>query len=444
MEKVLDYLLNGLSLKYGDIVVAAVSGGPDSMALLNLLMKVRENINIGIVCAHVNHNVRKESKDELLFVESFCEQNNVIFESIVLDNYGDDNFHNEARSKRYNFFDEIVKKYNAKYLFTAHHGDDLIETILMRIVRGSSLKGYSGFSKVVEMENYQIVRPLISVTKEEILSYLKTNNIKFVIDSSNSKDIYTRNRFRKYIVPQLKKEDINVHNKFYKFSKTLLACNEFIDRIVKEKINKIYSCGVINIEKFKGEEPLIQNKIVYNIFENIYQDDLMLITDAHVELIVNIIYSSKPNLIVHLPNNIKAIKEYNNLIFSKKEDNDDYYEIEIDNYVCLPNNHELVVVDKSIMTDNNVCRLSSKEIKLPLYVRNRKEGDKIYVKGMVGSKKVKDIFIDSKIPLKERDRWPVVVDSSGTIVWIPGLKKSKYDKKKDEFHDITIEYHHIK
>ncbi|HHW69002.1 MAG TPA: tRNA lysidine(34) synthetase TilS [Tenericutes bacterium] len=441
MEKVYNYLLNELPIKYGDSVVVAVSGGPDSMVLLDLLLRIKKNIDIEIICAHVNHNIRKESNKEAVFVENYCVQNNVIFESTVLKEYGDDNFHNEARNKRYSFFTEIVKKYNSKYLFTAHHGDDLIETILMRIVRGSSLRGYSGFSKVINMENYKIIRPLITVTKEQILSYLKNNKIKYVSDSSNKKDVYTRNRFRRYIVPQFKKEDTNVHNKFYKFSRTLLECNEYIDKIVKEKINGIYSSGIINIENFKKEEKLIQNKVIYNIFEKIYQDDLILINDLHVELIMDLINSVKPNLTIYLPNNIKAIKEYNNITFIKEENTEDDYEIELINYVSLSNNREIKIIKESDKTSNNVCRLSSKEIKLPLHVRNRRDGDKIYLKGMIGSKKIKDIFIDSKIPLKERNKWPIVVDSNGEIIWIPGIKKSKYDKKKDDFYDIIIEYY---
>ena len=99
------------------------------------------------------------------------------------------------------------------------------------------------------------------------------------------------------------------------------------------------------------------------------------------------------------------------------------------------------VVDKSNATDNFICRLSKDEIKLPLHVRSRREGDKMNVKGMIGSKKINDIFIDSKIPMQEREIWPVVVDSNENIVWLPGLKKSKFDKQKDENYDIILKYY---
>ena len=172
MEEAYNYLLNSIDLKYGDSVVVAVSGGPDSMALLYLLSKLRKAIDITIVVAHVNHNTNRPGQlEEQKYVEKFCMINNIIFEGMVIDDYGDDNFENEARTKT------IIKKYKAKYLFTAHHGDDLIETILMRIVRGSTLRGYSGFSKVIKRDGYTLIRPLIEVTKDEILAFYKKNKI---------------------------------------------------------------------------------------------------------------------------------------------------------------------------------------------------------------------------------------------------------------------------
>ena len=442
MENAYKYILNELNLHYGETVVAAISGGPDSMALLHLLTRVKKVIDITIVCAHVNHNVRKESDSELLFVEKFCMRHGVIFESMKIDSYTNSNFtEREARGKRYNFFGEIVKKYNAKYLFTAHHGDDLIETVLMRIVRGSTLRGYSGFSEYLKFKDYTIVRPLIQVTKSEIISYDKRHKIAYVLDSSNEKDIHTRNRFRKYIVPAFKKEDKNVHTKFYKFSKTLLEYNDYIDKQVEKKLKKIYIQGMIDIDLFLKEENIIQTKIIYYILEHIYQDDLMLITDHHVDLIHNMMISKKANATIYLPNGVKAIKTYSSLVFAFDELKANEYEIEICDYVNLPNGKNIEVIKKTGLTDNNVCFLSSDDIKLPLYVRSRKNGDKMHVKGMLGSKKINDIFIDSKISTHDRDTWPIVIDSNGIIVWLPGLKKSKFDKTKEEKYDIILKYY---
>lgn len=441
MEEAYKYILNELDLHYNETVVVAVSGGPDSMALLHLLTRIKKAIDITVVCAHVNHNVRKESESELVFVKNFCMQHGVVFESMKIENYGDDNFHNEARIKRYDFFRDIVKKYKSRYLFTAHHGDDLMETILMRIVRGSTLKGYSGFSKILKMNDYTIVRPLIHLTKIEIEKYDKRHKINYVIDGSNLKDVYTRNRYRKYALPFFKKEDPNVHAKFYKFSKTLLEYDDYINKIVQKKIKKIYVQGMLNIELFFNEENLIQKKIIYSILENIYQDDLMLITDHHVELIHNMMQSKKANATIYLPNGLKAIKTYNSLIFVYDEVKANEYIFELSNNINLPNGKNIEIVDKTTLKDNNICFLKSDEIKLPLYVRTRKNGDKIYVKGMLGRKKINDIFIDSKISMPERENWPIVVDSNNDIVWLPGLKKSKFDKTNEKNYDIILKYY---
>ena len=441
VENAYKYILEKLDLHYGENVVVAVSGGPDSMALLHLLTRVKKALDINVVCAHVNHNVRRESDDELIFVNKFCMQHGVIFESMKIEDYGDDNFHNEARTKRYTYFREIVKKYNARYLFTAHHGDDLMETILMRIVRGSTLRGYSGFSEYLKTPDYTIVRPLIQVTKEEIAKYDKQHKISYVIDGSNLKDVYTRNRYRKYIVPEFKKEDKNVHTKFYKFSKTLLEYNDYINSQVEKKLKKIYVQGMLDIDLFLKEEHIIQTKIIYYILENIYQDDLMLITDHHVDLIHNLITSKKANTSIYLPNGVKAIKTYSSIVFTFEDIKQNEYEIEMFDFVNLPNGKNIEKVNKTTLTDNNVCFLSSSEVKLPLHIRSRKNGDKMSVKGMLGSKKINDIFIDSKISTKERDLWPVVIDSNGVIVWLPGLKKSKFDKTKEEKYDIILKYY---
>lgn len=442
MKDSYDYLMNDLKIKYGDTVVAGVSGGPDSMALLALLIQIKKALDIEIVCAHVNHNTGRQGQfEEQKFVEKYCRNHNVIFETMTIEDYGDDNFHNEAHTKRYNYFSGLIKKYNAKYLFTAHHGDDLIETILMRIVRGSTLRGYSGFSKEIDKGTYKIVRPLMNLTKDEILSYDKKNKIPYALDSSNQKDVYTRNRFRKYIVPEFKKEDKNVHNKFYKFSRTLLEYNEYIDKEVAKKIKTIYVNEVLNIEKFIQEDKVIQMKIIYYILEHIYQDDLMLVTDRHAEILCEVINSKRANVKVHLPNNVQAIKSYNTLVLASLEQKANEYEIEIIKFVNLPNGKNIEVVDKSESTDNYICRLSKEDVVLPLHVRTRKDGDKMAVKGMIGNKKINDIFINEKIPTNERDLWPVVVDNEENIVWLPGLKKSKFDKQKDENYDIILRYY---
>lgn len=431
---------DNFSFKKNDKIVVGCSTGPDSMALVDMLLKVRDKYNLNIIVAHVNHNVRKESYDEAIFLKDYCSKNNLVFESMVIEEYGDDNFHNEARNIRYSFFDNIVHKYEANYLMTAHHGDDLMETILMRIVRGSNLNGYGGFRESVDMGDYKIVRPLIFYTKKELEDYDIRNNVKYYIDSSNSKDTYTRNRYRKYVLPFLKEEDKDVHRKFLKFSKTLEEASCFIDNVTNASIKRVVVNNKIQIDKFLLEDEFIQKEILYNFLSEFYHDDLILVCDRHIDLILNLIKSKKSNSFVNLPNDVIAKKEYNFFELKREIDVISGYEIEFNDYVLLPNNHNIKKIDYTDDNSNNICRLNSSEICMPLIVRSRRIGDRIIVKGLNGSKKLKDIFIDKKISISERDVWPIVLDSKGNVVWIPGIKKSKFDKKKSDTYDIILKY----
>ena len=233
-----------------DIIVVGCSTGPDSMALVDMLLKIRKKYNLYIVIAHVNHNVRSQSYEEAEYMQNYCNSNNLVFETMTIEKYGDDNFENEARNIRYNFFEKLVNKYNANYLMTAHHGDDLIETILMRISRGSNLSGYGGFHKVVDMGNYKIVRPLIYFTKEQLVEYNRKNHIYYYVDASNSDENYTRNRYRRHVLPFLKNEDKNIHLKYVKFSENLDEVNNYIVKERNKALKNVYVNKKILISKF--------------------------------------------------------------------------------------------------------------------------------------------------------------------------------------------------
>ncbi|MBR2828481.1 MAG: tRNA lysidine(34) synthetase TilS [Bacilli bacterium] len=429
-----------INFNKGDRVVVGCSSGPDSMALVDLLLRIRERYDLLIIIAHVNHNIRKQSFEEQEFLKKYSIEHNIVFEDMIIENYGDDNFHNEARNIRYQFFESVVLKYHAKYLMTAHHGDDLVETILMRLQRGSNLEGYSGFLEKVPMKGYIILRPLITYTKLELEEYDKINHVPYYIDSSNNSDKYTRNRYRKYILPQLKKEDINVHLKYLKFSKDLMDANKFIHSFVLQAIQKVVSNNMILIDEFLKEDLFIQKEILYELLNRFYQDDLILLNDKHIDLILSVLHGRRANCSINLPNGVIGRKSYNQFCFIREIEDISSYEIEFDQYVDLVNHHSIEKIENTDDNSNNICRLNSKEIVLPLMIRSRKVGDKIYIKNMNGSKKVKDIFIDKKIPIHERDLWPIVLDSRGVVVWIPGLKKSKFDKKKNESYDIILKY----
>ena len=439
MKKVLDYLNN--LLNEGDVIVLGCSGGPDSMALLDLLLKIRKEKNISIICAHVNHKLRKESDLEMEWLEKVCSRKKIIFEKMIIKNYGDDNFHNEARNIRYNFFEQLVNKYEAKYLMTAHHGDDLIETVLMRIVRGSTVSGYAGFKMELVKDNYKIIRPLVTVTKDEILEYNKKNKIEYAIDKSNFSDKYTRNRYRKVVLPFLKSEDKNVHLKFLKYSHMLNMYDDYLNKQTDEVIKTLYNDNWIDINRFKALDEVIQNKVINNLLEEFYADDLLLVSDVHTDLIKSLIFSNRSNSYIYLPNNVKVVKSYDKFGFIRETEQIDSYEIELLDYANLPNGKNIKVLESASENNNNYIRINKSDVEFPLHVRTRKSGDKMKVKGLNGTKKIKDIFIDCKVPVSKRDLWPVVVDSKDRIIWLPGLKKSKFDVPKNKNCDIILKYY---
>ena len=432
--------LDNFHFKENDTIVLGCSSGPDSMALFHMLLKLREKYKLNLICAHVNHNMRKQSAEEYAFLEKYCDTHNVAFEGMIIKEYGDDNFHNEARNIRYHFFEDIVLKYDAKYLITAHHGDDLVETILMRISRGSNLQGYSGFHEIVDMDSYKIIRPLINFTKEEILEYDKKNKVPYYIDESNNQDKYTRNRYRKYILPFLKEENKDIHLKFLKFSRNLTDAYKFIEQQRNKAMKKVIEEEKVQIDEFLKIDEYLQREILYYLVSEYYQDDLLLINDRHIDLMLDTIKRKKSNITLDMPNDVCAIKSYNEFYLKRNTEDINEYEIQFDTFASLPNHHTIEKVDKIEGNSNNICRLNSEEITLPLTIRTRNVGDKIAVKGLNGTKKVKDIFIDKKIPLTKRELWPIVTDAKGNIVWIPGIKKSKFDKKKQETYDIILKY----
>lgn len=437
MDKAIKFLDNILAL--GDTVICATSGGVDSMTLLNMLIDYRKKVNINIVCAHINHNLREESFEEYEFVKSFCEENNVVFEGTIFPKHEKGNFESESRKKRYAYFEELINKYNAKYLLTAHHGDDLIETILMRIIRGSTIEGYKGFNMISNRDNYKILRPLIYYSKDDIKEYASKNNIEYREDKTNYDTKYTRNRYRKEILPILKNEDKDIHLKFLKFSEKINEECMFINKYVSNVYNNIYVDGMIDLNKIDEVDDFILKKVILIILSNIYKENINYVNDKHVLSIIDVMHSKKSNMMINLPLNIIVYKNYNYLEIRNSVNYSDY-KIEIkDDDIVLPDGI-LKKVDSTNLTNNYVCHLNSKDITLPLYVRNKKDGDYIEVLNLNGKKKVKDIFIDEKIEKEKRISYPFVVDSNDNILWIPGLKKSKYDGLKSKNYDIILWY----
>ena len=434
MDRVVEFI-NSLNIDKKTPVVVACSFGPDSMMLLHVLKSLHYNV----VVAHVNHKFRGESDQEYLQLFKYCNDNNIGFEGVELTGFNGGNFENYAREFRYHFFENILKKYHTKYLFTAHHGDDLVETILMRLSRGSSLKGYGGFEKITNRKNYLIIRPLVYLTKEEIMEYLKKYNIPYAWDQTNDSLDYTRNRFRHLVLPKLHDEEPDVHLKFLDFSEQLHEMYDYIEKKVNRILKVIYVNDILDIDEFNRFEYFLQKEIIYRILRLFYIEDLYVIEDSHVEEIFKLIRSNKPNIILRLPNGLSLIKEYRRVKFSKEDTDLEPYIYVLRNHLSI-DGYVLNVVENSLDKSNYTLRLNSKDVKMPLLVRTRRNGDRMHVKNMDGTKKINDIFVDSKVAKLKRDRYPIVTDANNNILWIPGLKKSNLDIPINGEYDIIIRY----
>lgn len=428
--------LDKLNIKDKTLVVG-VSGGADSMALLHILKSNKYKV----ICAHVNHGLRIESNEEYKFVKKYCEDNNIVFEGFKIDSYTNNKFtENEARKKRYDFFERVLKKYNTKYLLTAHHGDDLIETVLMRIVRGSNINGYKGFSKKSKFKDFCILRPLVYYTKKDIEKYVYENNIPYVYDKSNESKKYTRNRIRLDVLPILKNEDKNVHNKFLKFNEDMEDIQDYLNFVIDRELKDNFYNNILDLDKYNKLHSLIKKGELEKILFEYYRDDIGLINKKHINNILNLIDSVGSKSII-LPKNINVKKEYNKLIFSEFENiYVEEYQYILDKEVVLKNYGTIKFIDDTTEKSNYVIKLNSKDVKLPLIVRNKIDSDIMFVKNMNGSKKINRIFIDEKVCKGIRHNYPVVTDSDNNILWLPGIKKSKFDCYNKGFYDIIIKY----
>ncbi len=432
MDRSIDFL-NSLDISQNYIILGC-SGGPDSMCLLNVLYKM----NFRIVCAHVNHNIRLESAKECEFVKNYCEEIGIVFEELELPPNLNQN-ESFYRKKRYDFYKSLADKYKTPYIATAHHGDDLIETILMRISRGSHLKGYSGFSKTYKEKNYVFIKPLIFYSKEEIETYNKKNSIPYVVDGSNEQDTYTRNRYRHNVLPFLKKENREIHKKFLQYSEELNEATVYIDAQVEKVLEKSYDGKYLNLIEFEKLEPFIKKKVLEAILKRIFGDDVDNLRLFHIQSIIEQIHKGH-NFSLDLPLSYKVIRVYDKFNITKVLSDSKGYFLKLEKKTVLPNGDIIEFTDDSLDTSNYITRLNSKDLKLPLYIRTRKNGDKIEIKNMKGTKKIADIFIDSKINPSKRDDYPILVDASDRIIWLPGLRKSKFDNEKGKKYDIILKY----
>lgn len=285
-------------------VVLGVSGGPDSIFLLHILDKLKKVHPIQIIVTHVNHLLRgKESDLDENFVKSLAKEKKHLFALLKKDiKKASKNLkkglEETGREIRYKFFHEIAKKHKAAFLITAHHADDNLETIIMNFARGAGLKGLSGMKEIEKIDkNLQLLRPLLTISKEEILKYLKINAIPFKEDKSNKDTIYKRNYIRHKIIPSLKKINPNITSTIAKNTHHIRGISKILEEkttafIKKNTLNKTHS--KIDAKSLKKQSPTLQKEIILHLYENLIGNTRNIET-SHVEEVIKIINAKEGN-----------------------------------------------------------------------------------------------------------------------------------------------------
>lgn len=431
------FQLNNISIAVG------VSGGPDSLALLHFLSEQRERNFLKIVAVHVDHMFRgDESYQDALFVKDFCEKRDIPFEMKRIDvpaymlETGLSS-QQAARACRYSFFEQVMEKHQLQYLALGHHGDDQVETVLMRLTRGSSGKARAGMPFSRQFGPFTIFRPFLCLTKEELEEYCSVNLLEPRIDPSNEKAYYSRNRFRKNVLSFLKEENPAVHEHFQRFSEELQMDEDYLIELTSEELNKVMKKEdkriSISISSFQEMPMPLQRRGIKLILNYLYNDRPASLSAIHIEKIFSIIRNPHPSGTLDFPSGLRIIRSYGNCHFELDPPERQSYRFELSgpDQLRLPNGG---VIDAQLLNgahdrgiSNDCFIVDLEQTGTPLIIRTRRNGDRISLKGMTGSKKVKDIFIDMKIPLAQRDEWPIVTDREGRILWLPGLKKSNHE-----------------
>ena len=423
-EKIYKLIKEKQLFSKNETIIIALSGGIDSMVLFDIIYKQ----NPHIVIAHVNHNKRVESILEYEYISKMAKEYNVPFEGYTILDNTKSNFHHDSRLKRYDFFKAIAQKYDSSKIAVAHHLDDQVETILMRIVRGTSFSGYSGIKEIRIDRNVSIVRPLMNTRKKEIIQYAKKHNIKSFEDKSNSEDIYTRNRFRNTIIPLLKKENPNLDNKIIQLAEYIDSADEVLEEKKNEFLKSYSMYNNVSLHDFNKLNKIVKIKVIKHLV-NLTTNNSVEVTYEQYKSIIEICLGSSPNQLISLSNNYNFIKEYEVIYVAKVEEFKtlNIKVIKEGEYFVNDNKSYIFTHNKLTHSYSNYFELCYNRLVFPLFIRQRQDGDKLILK--VGTKKVKDIFIDKKVPKSQRDRL-LLISNDTNVLWIPGLKKSYQDKTK--------------
>lgn len=441
-KKVMSYIKDNNLIKSGDKILVALSGGPDSVCLLNILYNLKDKLNIEIGAAHLNHLLRdKDAFEDEEYVKKICGDLNIpcFVKRVDINKYSKEkkmSSETAGRDARYSFFDEVIKEHGYNKIATAHNANDQAETILFRLMRGTGIEGLCG----IKVSRDKIIRPILCLSRKEVEEYIDINNLNPRIDKSNFEKIYNRNKIRLDIIPYIK-ENFNedIIQTLNRMSVLLQKDNEFIEKSARSFYEKYCiqqsDYFIIKKEMFDNHESIATRVIRYALtnFSKTHYDFEM----KHIYEICNLAQNSSGK-IIDLPNKIYAENIYGDIYIKERiniNNTDIKQEILIDkneiNGKKIDFQNE--VIEFSVINNDLSLNLkANKSIKYfdfdkinnVISLRNRRNGDKIIPLGMTGSKKLKDIFIDMKIPKEERECIALLCFDS-KVSWVVGVRVSE-------------------
>lgn len=446
MEKALEVIQKYNMFKPGMIVGVAVSGGPDSMALLHYLHSNKEKLDIDVVAIHVNHCTRDNDDSDQDFVGEYCKEHRIKFykfkvEALKLMKSKGMSMEEACREGRYGIFEGLKTRGIVDIMALAHHQGDQAETILLHIVRGAGLKGASGMSFV--RDDYY-VRPLLTTKKSEIMAYLYQNDVPFVEDETNTENIFSRNVLRNKVLPELRQIWPNVDEALCSFGE--------ICRDDDATLNSMVHTEGIIVKKHLVKVPLTYfvytKSILYRLL-NIAFSKLGVKVDIekkHIDMVIDLVKKSGTGAKLDLPHNITVYKEYEYLTIAyKKTDMKFMTEWPFKIGVTKIEDFGKLKVSRTKKLEPSINGLVFDLDKVPETAvwRMRREGD-IITKFGGGTKKLKEYMIDKKIPARLRDYIPVLADSNDILI-VAGVDISEKLRVTDATGKMaSVEYTNLK
>lgn len=409
-------------------IAVALSGGMDSMCLLHVLLSHKEVYGLTIKAINIDHSIRgEESENDSLFVKNYCEKHGVELKFFKVDaiNFSKENkytLEQGARILRYQIFNQLLNENYADKIATAHHLNDNFESVLFNLFRGSGLKGLSGINPCGD----KFIRPLLNVSKEEIKNYVIKNNVPYVEDSTNSQTNYTRNYIRNVLTPLIEEKFPNAVLAVKRLSDISREENEFLNELAKSQIKKDKNGYHINVNTppvlFKRAVIITLNLLgLEKDYEKTHVEDVF-----GLKLLQN---GSK----ITLPKNIITVKEYEQISFYKEKASNKITEIP---FALGSYNFKDFTLEISSSPTKNALVFDKDKIPKNAVIRNRKNGD-VFTKFGGGTKKLKDFFIDKKIPVIKRDEL-LVIASGNDVLMVVGVEIS--DKIKVDNDTKTLLY----